>query len=272
MFTRRFLMICFFLGLALLSINLMGLFIPLGNPKVESAINAPQDGILPLISPEEFYAVVNEKEKSEGEYITKINWAVSQVMVHYWDEAGVDQYNLRIPIYENYLLFLAGVLRPGADRRYEFCDYRKAIERRVGFCSQQALIFNAVLSERGIHSKIISFPWLHVVATAQVDQNADAWWIFDPDFGVVIPYSIEEIARKPDLILPYYRDAGYDASLLNYLEYIYGTPSFITSSVDEYFGLGKCDVERLTYRAIWVLPIVFIILGMYPLVVKRLRR
>ena len=44
----------------------------------------------------------------------------------------------------------------------------------------------------------------HMVATAQVDEKSDEWWILDADFGVVIEHNIDEIEQQPEIISSFY--------------------------------------------------------------------
>ena len=62
------------------------------------------------------------------------------MIAHYWRDEGINKYYLRIPFWENYLLYIASYIDPEEYLKYEFYDYRRAIERGVGLCSQQAII------------------------------------------------------------------------------------------------------------------------------------
>ena len=60
--------------------------------------------------------------------ILKTNSLFGGVYRFHLHNAGINKYNLRIPFYENYLLFIASYLNPEEYLKYEFVDYRKAIE------------------------------------------------------------------------------------------------------------------------------------------------
>ncbi len=150
-----------------------------------------------------------------------MNDAVYRGVVHYWPETGeaVDRYRLRVPVYENYLLYLASYIRPDYFEKYEFVSARKALERGIGLCSQQAMAVRGAMKRNGVPARIVLLSG-HVVVTAEVDRGE--WWVLDPDYGVVIPKSISEIERDPEIIRPYYRAKGYGDRIIDELAAIYG--------------------------------------------------
>lgn len=250
------------LGVSLLLLNIAGLAIPLRSADLDSAPQAFENDI--TLTADEFFAILEQEYSSNQEFVTRATQAVSQAVLHYWELEGIEKYNLRIPIYENYFLFLSARLNPVRDARYEYCDYRKAIERGVGYCSQVSLILHGILEEQGIQAKILAFPWLHVIATAQVDVPNDVWWTLDPDYGVTIPHRFDEIVANPDLIQPYYAAEGYNQEEINKLKDIFTTQVYVSDSPGEYFGGIKCKIEAASYWIIWILPLYFIAVGILP--------
>ena len=98
--------ILFILGFCLLIINIIGLFISLRNESIykeKAGIN---------LTEKELYQRINKTVTDKKEYITHLNEAVHKGIAHYWRDEGINKYNLRIPFYENYLLFLASYLDP----------------------------------------------------------------------------------------------------------------------------------------------------------------
>ncbi|MBI1923541.1 hypothetical protein HYR99_04745 [Candidatus Poribacteria bacterium] len=203
---------------------------------------------------EQVKAIISHRDASDEIYAVKINDAINKGIAHYWRKEGIDKYKLRVPIYENYLLFLASYLYPSVYERYEFRNYRQALERGVGLCSQHAFILVGFLRENGIRCEPVGLSG-HVVVTAQVDKSNDTWWILDPDYGVVIKQSLDEIEKNPEIIRPYYAEKGYDKN------------SAVTPSVDDlvriygkdgnYIGAGRRwgYIESLSYILIWVIPL-----------------
>ena len=191
----------FYLGFFLFIINIIGLFISLRNESIYQEKNTFFTNDI-ILTEKEFYDRINKAVIDKKEYITNLNEAVNQGIAKYWRNAGINKYNLRIPFYENYLLFIASYLNPEEYLKYEFVDYRKAIERGIGLCSQQAIIVSEILLEKSIPSFIVGLSG-HVVLRAQVDKSHDEWWVLDPDYGVVIPYDIDIIENNTKKLGPF---------------------------------------------------------------------
>ena len=95
-----------------------------------------------------------------------------------------------IPIYENYLLFIASYRYPDEYLKYEFVDYRKAIERGIGLCSQQAIIVSEILNSfrlRRTIYPILQYPLQAVSSTSRRPR---------PIF-LIFQYSTIPIGAKP---------------------------------------------------------------------------
>jgi len=256
--TRAF---AFCIGLLLLVLNLAGLFIPLRNPALYKEPRRYQGTTLTEEQVQEAGARRNEPIES---YVVRLNNAVRQGTVHYWDDDGINKYRLRVPPWENYLLFIAGYLKPNEYRKYEYCNYAKAISRGVGFCSQRAIIVSEILKENGVDSRIIGLED-HVVAMAQVDQGNDVWWVVDPDFGVVIDHDIDAINKTPEIIKSSYAAAGYDEETIGNLLRTYGASYHTYRGVKEYRTWKVYYFERLSYLLTWIIPILLI----YPYMSRR---
>lgn len=255
------------IGLVLMGINCVGLVLPLRNPVIYTTTGETGDTI--TLTEEQFYARVSQREPSDKAYTVKVNEAIYDGLMHTWpDEVRqADRYHWRVPIYENYLLFAMSYIYPNLYERYEYCDYRKAIARGIGLCSQHAIILNGVLEDQGITAHIIALSDLHVVATAQVDREQDTWWVFDPDYSVVIKHDIDTIRADPEIIKPYYREAGYSSAVADQLVGWYSANPFgVVHSVEEYCTPQKVQIEQATYVLIWVLPILLMLIGALPYV------
>lgn len=253
--------ILFMFGVLLICLNMMGLFISMRNPEIHEEKTGFEDDI--NISQGEFYKILSDIEYSDEVYVVKVTEAVNQALAHYWDQQGEVKYNMRIPVQENFLLYFFSQLLNRRDKRYEFCDYKKAVERGVGLCSQHAIILDSVLDDNEIESNIISFSE-HVLVIAKVNQ--EGWWMLDPDYGVVIPHDIKEISGNPDLISQYYYEVGYDLETIQRLKEIFTTAYRSSESVDEYFRGYRCRAERISYILIWFFPLLFIFTGSLPFI------
>jgi hypothetical protein len=246
----------FFLGIFLFGLNLYGLFVPLRNNDIyfEKQTYFKNDITL---TEKKLLELLKRDNESDEEYLIKVNNAVNSGIAHYWKDEGINKYNFRIPIYENYLLFAASYLSPSKFKKYEYANYRKAIERGVGLCSQHALVLSQIIENEGIEAKVINIS-RHVVVTAPISKNKDIWWVLDPDFGVIIKNDIETIVQSPEIIRPYYFNKGYDTITVNTLTDSYSEIAGVYNGAFEYSGWKRYYFEKFTYIAIWVIPIFLI--------------
>lgn len=247
----------FYLGFCLFVINIIGLFISLRNESIYQEPTGFVDDI--TLSEQEFYHRIKKTVIDKKEYITNLNEAVNRGIAHYWRDAGINKYNLRIPFYENYLLFIASYLYPQEYLKYEFVDYGKAIERGVGLCSQQAIIVSEILLEKNIPSYIVGLSG-HVVLRAQVSDNPEEWWVLDPDYGVVIPYDINFIENNSKIIRSFYAQAGHELNTIAKLEKIYEKRGNVVSGEQGSRGyqIKKSSYEPKFYSLKWIIPCIFI--------------
>ncbi len=260
--------ILFTIGIILLCINIYGLVKSLGNDAIykEEHILFNND-IEPTSSKLLDEVLHKENIKNREEYFQKLVKAINKNIAHYWRGEGRTKYNLTIPIYKNYILWFKQFTDSKHYKLYEFCDYEHALERKVGLCSQHAIIICGILEDKHIPAKIVALSG-HVVAEAEV-KNGD-WWILDGDYGVIIPKSIEEIEKDSTLIIPYYMDnMNYNRFSitqnqnnpipLERLVKIYGADgNFVINSVKGYCG-NRYSFEKTSYYLIWIIPLIFIL-------------
>ena len=193
-------------------------------------------------------------------YVQEVNKIFNQRILHYWDKENWKKYHITLPLYENYILyFLTHTLYRQNALRYEFCNYEKTLERGVGVCSQAATALADFFNKQGIHTNVIAWP-LHVITEVEVEPGV--WWTVDPDYGVTIPYSIEDINKQPSLIEPFFRQAGYSNEMI---EKVLQTYSYPDKTKFPYNGPGyaNCNsirkkVEDWSYVFIWLIPLLLI--------------
>jgi len=257
----------FWAGIVLLSVNVVGLFTSLRNPAVYKE-HTPRRRPA-VITEEQFYQRIDSYNGDRRAYVTTVTDAVGDVIAHYWEDTGIERFHLRIPFRENYLLFLASYIYPERYRKYEYMDYRKAVERGVGLCSECAVIETEVLTRRGIRARIVSLRE-HIVVEGEVDPVTHEWWMLDPDFGVTVQHDLAAIQADPTLIRPPYLADGRDPDTVAMLEAI-----FARGPAAVYEGNGAAPyapkqkiVEQLSYIFIWVIPVVL----MLPAVIRSYRR
>gem|GEM_PF-4435807 len=117
----------------------------------------------------------------------------------------------------------------------------------------------------------------HVVVTANTGHN---YWIFDPDFDVIIPYNIEYIQQNPEIIKKYYSNLNFQQSTLITPEKIvdiYSGDGNVIYPSNIFFGMSygyidcnwkKVAIERLSYIFKWIFPISLMI----PFILLRFRK
>jgi hypothetical protein len=240
-------------GLLLLGFNIYGLFKSMRNPAVYSEEKTLRNRVndISIHYPEILELLKKKDNESNMDFAVRINKVVNDGFIHYWKEAGITKYHLRVPVWENYLLYFASYVCPKKYRTYEFSNYRKNLERGVGLCSTHSTIVKGVLLENGIKAELMDVGGHHVVVRAEIDDTAT--YMLDPDFGIVVPYDTAAISAKPELVRAaysnmaalYYPDAK-DPYTPDILVDIFGKKKYIYT-VDNKF-------EYFSYWAIWIIP------------------
>ena len=249
--------VLFGLGVILLAINVTGLFKSLRNPEIyreeENLRNRISD--ITIEYPQVNALLVRKEGEPNKEFAIRINKVVNDGFSHYWKEEGITKYNLRVPVWENYLLFASSYINPDSYRRYEFSNYKKNLERGVGLCSSHSIVVKGVLNDNGIDASLWDIAG-HVVVRAAVGEKGA--YILDPDFGIVVPYDTASIEENPELVRPYYKDMenlyypdAKEPYTTDHVVEIYGREGNHTYTVDNWF-------EYFSYYAIWILPLLLV--------------
>lgn len=263
-----FLKVIFAMGIFLFLTNLVGVFTSLRNPAIYTD-NSELISSAITLSEDEFYEELDALSKIDTKlYVEAVTQLVHHGMAHYWPETDADikKYRLRVPFYENYLLYLASYVKPDIYYRYEFTNHRRALERGVGLCSQLAIIETEFLRERDVNARLIYLQG-HVVLQAEVEPTV--WWVLDPDYGVVIPFSLSEIEANPEVVMPYYLAESYSDELASALVNYYGPEGNILFPEDgaRSYSIPKIWwTEYFAYILIWVIPAILI----FPLTISSL--
>jgi hypothetical protein len=246
-------MILFFTGLILLLINIYGLFRSMRNPAIYSEEKTLRNRIndITIKYPEIKDMLKKEEHESNIDFAVRINKVVNDGFIHYWKPEGINKYHLRVPIWENYLLYLASYVNPEKYKYYEFSNYRKNLERGVGLCSTHSTIVKGVLLDNGIKAELLDVGKHHVVVRAELNDTAT--YILDPDFGIVVPFDTLAISANPEIVRApysnmaslYYNDAK-DPYTTDIMVNIFGKRKYVYS-VDNLF-------EYFSYWAKWIIP------------------
>lgn len=248
---RRIAGVLFLLGAGLLVLHLSGRLVPLRNPDIYTARTGFKDDIT-LTYEEARAQLARRPGESDEQFAVRATDVVNRGMAHYWKDEGIDKYRLRLPPWENYLFWIAGLIDPKGYGKWEFADSDKALERGVGLCSQQTIILVRALRQNGVPAAIVGLDG-HVVAMARVGPGHDI--LLDPDYGVVVPHSIAEVQGDPEIVRPYYA-AKYRPKRVDHLVDVYGPQgNFIDPSGDRKYTSMKRIRETVFYTAAWAFPL-----------------
>ncbi len=258
--------ILLFAGILLLGINIYGLFKTMRNPAIydEEKIIRNRLGDVTIKYPEIKKLLVKKSGESNVDFAVRINKVVNDGFAHYWKAEGIEKYHMRIPAWENYLLYIASYINPKRYGRYEFSNYKKNLERGVGLCSTHSTVVKGVLLDNGIKAELLDIDGHHVVVRAEL---GDTTYLLDPDFGVVVPHDTTAIKANPELVRQpyanmaslYYPDAKSPYTT-DYMVQIFGGKRHVYT-VDNWF-------EYFSYWAIWIIPVLL----MTPFLLQLLKR
>ncbi len=255
--------ILFGFGVLLLLINVFGLLKSMRHNDLYTEENTGRLNDVTIKLEDAKQQLVRKDGESDKEFALRVNEVVCYSMSHYFKNEGKKKYNLRVPLRENYILFIANSFRE--DNRYEFKNYKKGLERGVGLCSSHSIVVKGVLLDNGIEAHLWDIAG-HVVVRARVSE--DEWYILDPDFGLYVPYDIAEIEADPEITRPSYEHMA-DCYKPEYDD-PYTTDMVVALFEKEGNHIYTYDArfENFSYIAIWVLPFLL----MLPLLLKKIRK
>jgi hypothetical protein len=262
---RTFKILLFVSGLILLGLNITGFFKSMRNPEIYTEKNTSRINDVTIKYPEIKKKLIRQKNETDKDFAIRVNEVINKGFSHYWHNEGISKYHLRVPVWENYILWAAGSISPSKYRKYEFCNYEKNLERGVGLCSTHSIVVKGVLNDNDIDASLWDIAG-HVVVRAKVGENE--WYILDPDFGVVIPYDIPDIEADPEIVRPYYKD------MANLYRKNARDPYTTDHVVELYEKKGNHiytmngSFENFTYLAIWIIPLLMI----FPLILEMLKQ
>ena len=245
----------FIFGLILLGLNIFGLFKSLRNPDLLSEIT-PYKNDISISFSEAKENWDPEENESDKDFALRANMLVNHSMAHYWKNEGIKKYYIRVPVWENYILNLSRFINPDFYKKYEFRNYKKAIERGVGICSQPSRALKGLLNDNGIDAEIYDLAG-HVIVPVTFKDGTG--YVLDPDYGKFVPYDIAAIEANPELVRESYKDQN-DV----YASHI--TKHKVTDDiVNMYEKEGnhvyylKSGFERFSYIAIWIIPLLLML-------------
>jgi hypothetical protein len=241
----------FIFGIFLTSLNLASLVMPLRSPLVYNYYNDERKDV--QFSYEQTMSQIDRLPgESDEEYVPRLATLISMSISPYWSGDEIDKFRVRVPIWENYILWLYSYINPKTYLRYEYFNYQKALERGVGLCSQYALVASQIMEENGVQTKMVGLSG-HVLTMVSIN---DKWHIVDPEYDVVIPYSLEELETAPHIIEEYYKDTWAPS----FVPDLFATSedNKVIESAAAYKGIRAIQFEQWAYEVVWYLPLGFI--------------
>ncbi len=258
-------------GLLLTGVNLVGLAIPLRADAVHGD-RADLSGAR-ILDPADAFAQLARLDPADRERFaleaTRIVggavWAADGGRAWPADDPRLVEYHYAMPVWDNWIFFVLRYLHPSAYRYYHVCDWRRALERGIGGCEQQDMALVGFLREHGYRTGIVDL-YRHTVALAETAPGR--WIVLDPDFGVGIPHTLDELTADRALLEGYYaHQPGFPLWEIYTKErpqVNYGGP--------EIRYPRACLIERWAYVAKWGVPFVLLLMGAGLLVMPRVDR
>ena len=207
-------------------------------------------------------AIVRRTDESDEAYARRLTLALANGIAHVeWLMYDPDTFHQRVPVWENFILYLMGVVTSIPEyERYHFSDPYRSLARGIGICGDASMTLSGLLDEQGIPNTIITVPG-HVMVEAQLP---DKTLLLDADFGVVLEHGVAYYQQQPEaLALAYQAQLGRvnDGELMiaNELKNVgyqvwNGTSHFITK---------KYYFEKFAYVAKWLFPALMVLIPLW---------
>jgi hypothetical protein len=262
-------------GATLTVANMAGLFLSLRPANLASLATTFGPNDLTMTYDEALVELERRPEDTPATYAERATFTLNAAVVHAAPATELDKWRMHVPLWENWALHFLGLV-DAKTRRYLFWNPHKHLERGIGLCGDLTAILVAFLRDNGVEARTASVGG-HVVATVEVAPGV--WHLFDPDYGLVVPYSLEEVQANPALIQAAYTEWAAERPDLSDYTRRYAAeviPSFFASAEDNsidpngrdgfYSGLaGTTEAyaarEALLYRVKWVVPLALILAG-----------
>lgn len=255
---------------SLLSINFYGLFKDIRKENLDRVpaelLRFNNDNYIPYSESMSMLKAIEDKDPLG--YTRKANKLVQQSLTHIeWDEVDPVEFRQLIPIWENYLLYFVGVFSNQPQlKRYHFTNYKRSLERGIGICGDASMVLSQILDIKGIENQIVSYRG-HVITEVTLRNNKKR--LFDPDFGVELNMSLDELSANPSSAYPYYLAAGYNERDARVMVKVYSRKHTLFDDV--YAFMPKRYVfEYLSYILIWLIPAVMMFASL--IILKRIKK
>lgn len=255
----------------LLGLNLYGLTQSIRKPDLH---NTPQELLRfypdTLISYEESLAQIDRLAEIDNtdQLVSKANAIVNDSLMHVeWKKVDPVAYRQLIPPWENYFLYVLGLVSSEPQiQRYHYANYKRSIKRGIGVCGDAAIVLSSILDRYGISNRLLSFTSGHVVVAYHSHDGAE--YLVDPDFGVEMYVSLDELVKKPEIIRSTYAHRGYTEKEINVLTRVYGS-GYLVFDDTYHFMTKRYIFEEASYYLKWPLPLFMLAVALFGLLKLR---
>ena len=241
------------IGLGLTAVNLVGLARGLALYPVTRVFGEGERSLARTRPIRRLSELRRRPDEGDETYAARMTSAINGHLVH----SMGSQFPWISPL-QNWILWLLGVLAPSRFQHLELRRARFALQRGFGLCSQAALAL-ADLLERARVPATIAVLEGHVVVTAETAPGR--WTVFDPDYGVTIPMSLDEIRAEPEPVVARAYGAAYGPSVVARLTPVYGSAHRLAPRGPRERMRGT--LEGLAFGLKWALPILLAGLGCF---------
>lgn len=255
--------ILFALGAILLLFNVFGLFKSLRNEELYDELTPYKDDI--SIRFEDAKKQWNRgSNETQRDYAARMTMLINHSMAHYWKDEGIKKYHMKVPLWENYILRVKQWIT--GHEKYEFRNYKKAIERGVGICSQPCIALQNLLNANGIEADLWDLQQHIVVGVRFVDGIE---YTLDPDYGYVILLGMDQLRGYPPLVRDAYKN--HDNIYAPHLEKHKHTEDMVQMYTQEGNRIYHMDktFEDVSYYIKWILPFLLMIPFALSFILKR---
>jgi hypothetical protein len=222
------------------------------------------------LSEEQFFASVERgPSESDIDFARRMTTVIADGMAHvHWERYPEDQFNQRVPVWENYILWAMGKVSGIPEfERYHFSNPAKSMSRGIGICGDASMLMSQLLDSNGISNRLVTVPG-HVLVEAKIDNR---WVTFDPDFGVVLGTAAADLASNAQRIGSIYRAHGFKYYEVAFIEDRLAFPPTYWNGVS-HFITKKYYFEKVSYLLKWLIPVALMLAGGSALVLRFRKR
>jgi hypothetical protein len=157
-------------------------------------------------------------------------------------------------IAENWILWVYSNFKGS----YEWSNTKKAVRLGGGFCSQHAIVFNNILREQKIQSRIIKLGG-HVINEVLINGE---WKVYDSDYNVVFNASLKDLEDDSIHVYHAYVRAGRPEDEAKHWQKVFATDAdnWHYKNTRTYRD-EKYYIEVASLYLVWVIPVTLILLG-----------